>query len=376
MEYSIGEELQMVISPLAARELVTMSGIASGELFAWNVRQWLGKKTKVNRDVEQSIRDKSEHKYFPAFHNGLTILCKSLKVADGKSISISGYAVVNGCQSLNGLYENKADITDDLRILTKFIKISPETPLARKITDHTNNQNGTTYRDLQSNNPIQTRLQTEVHSRYPGEFRYRIKRGEHPEWDQEGAIVIENELAARLLLAYDVKEPWSCHQTYKLFDELHAAIFGRPEVTGDRIVAVHEIFQASKEKLGLLDNSLFARYGLTKYLMLYLVREALVTDEVGNELWNQPSAFLEQPRGRRRIRYSVGKLSQTLARLLDKEITRRSAPDPFDFKRDLKSQKTVRDLATTVIAHYQITMDSALTPRFSQIWKESGKKKV
>jgi hypothetical protein len=42
----------MVLAPVAARELVAMSGIASGELFAWNVRQWLGQKTKVNREVE------------------------------------------------------------------------------------------------------------------------------------------------------------------------------------------------------------------------------------------------------------------------------------------------------------------------------------
>src|SRR5208283_4333317 len=132
--------------------------------------------------------------------------------------------------SLTGLYENRAALTPALRILTKFIQIPPESTLARKITDHTNNQNGTTYRDLQSNNPIQTRLQTEVNTHYAKDFCYRIKRGEHPEWEAEK--VIENELAARILLAYDVKEPWSCHQTYRLFDDLHASIFGRPEVNG------------------------------------------------------------------------------------------------------------------------------------------------
>src|SRR5207249_352561 len=136
LDYPIGTDLRMVIAPVAAQELVTMQGISSGELFAWNVRQWL-KKTKVNRDIEQSIRQQDEHKYFPAFHNGLTVLCKSLTLTKDK-ITVAGYAVVNGCQSLTGLYENKKQITSDLRILTKFIRISPDTPLALKITDHTN----------------------------------------------------------------------------------------------------------------------------------------------------------------------------------------------------------------------------------------------
>jgi len=69
-----------------------------------------------------------------------------------------------------------------------------------------NSQQRTTARDLQSNNPIQTRLQQEINS---GKLRYRIKRGERPEWEAEK--VIENELAARILLAFDVKQPWSCH---------------------------------------------------------------------------------------------------------------------------------------------------------------------
>jgi hypothetical protein len=373
IEYPINPDLKMVIAPLAATELVAMRGIASGELFAWNVRQYLGKKTKVNRDVEISIQTTAEHKYFPAFHNGLTILCKSVD-AEKKTITISGYAVVNGCQSLTGLYENKARLTSDLRIMTKFIQIAPDSALARKITDHTNNQNGTTYRDLQSNNLLQTRLQSEIGSRYPGEFYYRIKRGEHlADWPPEK--VIENELAARILLAYDLKEPWTCHQTYKLFDELHTRIFGRQEVNGDRIVAVREIYHAAIGRLPIMANEMFSKYGLTKFTLLYLVREALQTDDTGNRLITRPSEFLKEPKGRARLFHVIGEMAQTLVRLLDGEITRRSKPDPFDFKRELKSPNTVRTISGTIIAQYQITVDSKLTPSFGQLWQRSERKR-
>lgn len=369
MDYPIGADLKMAIAPLAAQELVKMQGISNGELFAWNVRQWL-KKTKVNKDIERSIKNPDEHKYFPAFHNGLTVLCKSMTVASDK-ITISGYAVVNGCQSLTGLNENKKQITSDLRILTKLIQISPDTPLALKITDHTNNQNGTTHRDLQSNSPIQTRLQAEVNSSYKGKFYYRIKRGEHPEWPVDK--VIENELAARILLAFDLKEPWSCHQTYRLFDELHSRIFGRPEVDADRIVTLYNVYECVIDKLGLIDNQLFARYGLTRFLALYLLREALEADEEGKKFCLNPSAFIKQPKGKSRLLECIDKISRVVVQLVDGEVKRRDADkdNPFDFKRELKSPNPVRDLESRVVPFYQIAVGSNLAPTFSGEWKKS-----
>jgi hypothetical protein len=366
MPYSIGTDLNMIIAPLLAAELVGMDGIANGDLFAWNVRQWLGRKTTVNKSVAASIQTSSEHKYFPAFHNGITILCKSLKVKDSK-ITIAGYAVVNGCQSITSLYDNKKKITSDLRILTKVIEIAADTELARKITDHTNNQNGTTARDLQSNNPVQTRLQTEIHEKYPKEFYYRIKRGEHPEWPKER--VIENELIARILLAFDLNKPETWSQNYKLFDDLHGEIFGRPEVTADRVVYLFETYHAIYTKLDLLDDKLFADYTLTRWLVLYLVREALLTDDFGRKLYDDPSSFLSQPNGRKRLKECMSHIAQNIVRLLNGDVNRRkSASEYFDYKKELKNRDYISGLRSQLIPQYQIVLDSGHTESFQQKW--------
>ena len=370
MEYPIEVGVNMVVAPIAASELLRMDGIASGELFAWNVRQWLGKKTKVNKDIARSIATTTEHKYFPAFHNGLTVLCRSLKLTTDK-ITIDGYAVVNGCQSLTGLYENQGKISDDLRLLTKVVSVAPDTMLANKITDHTNNQNGTTHRDLKSNSLVQTRLQSEIHDKYSGEVYYRIKRGEHPEWPS--AQVIENELAARCLLAFDLRDPSSCHQTYKLFDEKYADIFGRKEVTADRIVAVNEIYKTIVRNLGIVtnENRLFASYTLTRFLVLYLVREALETDPVGQEFFQNPSAFMKEENGRARLKECMESLVKSVIRPLDNEVARLSnLSEVYDYKRQLKSPKSVGEMRTTVIAHYQVILDNGYAPRFSDQWTE------
>jgi len=105
-KYPIGPDLQMVMAPIPATELLKMQGISNGDLFAWNVRQWL-KNTTVNKAIAKSLKSPSEHRYFPAFHNGMTVLCEKLS-AENDKITIAGYSVVNGCQSLNAISENRA----------------------------------------------------------------------------------------------------------------------------------------------------------------------------------------------------------------------------------------------------------------------------
>jgi len=156
--------------------------------------------------------------------------------------------------------------------------------------------------------------------------------------------VIENELAARILLAFDLKEPWSCHQTYKLFDELHSRIFGRKEVDGDRIVTLYMVYLCVMGKLGSIDNQLFARYGLTRFLVLYLLREALETDELGKKCCLNPSTFVKQPQGKARFLESIDKVSQVVVQLIDGEVKRRDADKEkeFDSPENGRSQKKRR----------------------------------
>ena len=246
------------IAPLAVKELLQMQGISNQYLFDWNVRKSLGR-TKVNKEIEQSIDNVTEHPNFLLYHNGLTILAESVTL-DGTKLTISGYSVVNGCQSITSFYNHQGKVSDELRVLTRVIRVSPESDLAAKITRRTNNQNGITPRDLQSNSVIQSRLQNEFTASYPDVF-YRIKRGE----ESSAARIIENEMAARILLAFDLRQPWTCHQTYKLFDELHADIFGRPEVNASRILALYSIYEVIERIKPKIKDQRFANYSITPF---------------------------------------------------------------------------------------------------------------
>jgi hypothetical protein len=378
LQHPIESGLEMIIAPLSASELVKMEGIANQELFAWNLRYQL-KRSPVNKAINKSLETPSEHKYFPAFHNGLTVLAEKISLNSGKGtpkkITVSGYAVVNGCQSLSVLYHSKPNITKDLKILTKLVNVSPKSELALKITDHTNRQNGITGRDLQSNNPLQTRLQSEVHREYLNEVFYRIARGEHPEWTQ--GKVIENDVMARILLAFDLGEPHSCHQHYRLFEDLHAAIFGRPEVNADRVVALSDIDKVITAQLPIMEDKPFAYYSLTRFLFHYLLRQALEIDKNdGLNFCRKPSDYLNEKDGRLRLKRCVKPIIEALMNIVDADLKRRQEEEgvAFDYKKDLKSPTKIADIRSKVIPHYQMGIGSKFTQSFSNLWKKSKKK--
>jgi len=133
---------------------------------------------------------------------------------------------------LSTFFHNANLLTDDLRVIAKVIKLN-DAELARQITVNSNNQNAIKPRDLKSTNEIQLRLKEEFENFLGGKYDLEIKRGQEA---ADGATIITNEEAGRLLLAYDLNEPQSCHQVYKLFDEKYSEIFARPAVSARRIV--------------------------------------------------------------------------------------------------------------------------------------------
>ena len=191
-EYIVDENIRAIIAPIKASQLVKLHGISDQSIFAYNVRGPLGR-TNVNRDIVATLKDATSHKMFPLFHNGITIIAAQAEAKDG-TLTASDYYVVNGCQSLTSLYNNQGLLTDNLRILVKFIRMDPRSDWAAKITQFSNNQNGVKARDFKSNNQIQIRLQNEFEKNYSTEYVLEIKRGE-----ASGAgIVISNEEAGLL----------------------------------------------------------------------------------------------------------------------------------------------------------------------------------
>ncbi len=364
-QYTVDEQTKSIIAPVKANELVQLTGIGDQSIFAPNLRGHLGN-TKVNRDIVKSIKEPDKHKLFPLFHNGITVICENLDHDSASDrIAIRGYGIVNGCQSMKSLYDNRRFIGDDLRVLTRFIQVDKESDLLPMITTYSNNQNGIKARDFKSNNAIQVRLQEEFEKHYNSEFFFEIKAGE----SDESKECISNEAAGLLLLAFDVKEPWSTHQKYKVFDEKYTDIFARPEVNADRIILLMSTMQQIQESLSSLENQLIANYSLTRYIMLYTLREILEKDELGIALIRNPQPFVRDVSDRDRLVQSIRHILNDM--VVDTNAELQEIEEEFDYKSKFKSPEWVRQFTNKIVGSYIKLVQRGRVDSFQQEWTKA-----
>jgi len=351
-----------VIVSVKANELVKIPGIADQSVFAYNVRGALGS-TNVNKDIVKSIKDKSLHKQFPLFHNGITIVANKIEETSDK-LKIDTFFVVNGCQSLMALYNNRKDLTDDLRILTKFVQVSIDSDLSKTITHFSNNQNGVKARDFKSNNTIQVRLQNEIRTRYGSEYFYEIKRGEIP-----GSLkVISNENSGILLMSFDLKEPWNTHRKYQVFDEKYTEIFGRPEVTADRIVMLNLIDNAISLKLSSVNNQLVAKYVLTRFVLLYMLRQIFDNDLTGQQLLKAPEDFVYEINNRNHFIDVISKIIDDIIVDFNGEVD--NLGEDFDYRSKLRDEAWVKNLSKEIVGSYLKLVKRGRIDSFELDWKK------
>lgn len=343
-EYIVDTNTRAIIVPVKARELTALRGIADQSLFDRNVRGTLGN-TKVNRDIVASIRDTSVHKLFPLFHNGITVICQQMTQTPEK-ITVDGYFVVNGCQSLNSLFDNKTALTDNLRVLTKIIQMDVTSDLAERVTRYSNNQNGIKARDFKSNSTIQVRLQNEFSSHYNGRFCLEVKRGEN----LPSGEAISNEDAGLYFMAFDLKEPWGTHRKYQVFDEKYSDIFGRPEVTADRIVFCHMLMRCTQEAIPRLNNQLFGKYALTKYALLYILRLILEEDEIGKDMIRRPAIYVRDAATQQQLQLCLKSIINDIIIDVNGEVD--PLGDDFDYRGKLRDTQWVQTLARAVVGNH------------------------
>ena len=340
-----GTLAQTYVYPVKATELVQLAGIDDGTLFSQNVRQSLGN-TKVNKALRASVLDSDEHEKFPLYHNGVNILCSEVvPSADNQSLTIKNYVVVNGAQSISTFKKNAGCLTDDLRVFAKIVQLK-DADLAKKITVNSNNQNAIKPRDLKSTNEVQLRLKADFQSTLDGLYDLEIKRGQEC---RAGSEIITNEEAGRLLLAFDLNEPYTCHQVYKLFDDKYTEIFARPEVTAYRVIFLKKVMERISMVMDSIDSKPLSRYGLTRFFLLSTIGEILKKTDVGTEVWRAPEKLFTSSKLDEFLT-NIDSILTTIVIDLNYEVQNQG--DGFDYKGDLKSPVKVKDLRENILKSY------------------------
>lgn len=338
----------LIYVAIRASDLVALPGIDDSRIFAQNVRLGLGS-TRVNDDILATVKTKGEHASFLTFHNGLTIVAKTILLR-GSTLRIQDFSVCNGCQSLLTFYNNRHLLSDELQVLVRIVKVGDDRRLPEVIAYRTNNQNPISLRDLASNDVTQVRLKTEFDQLFGRACKYAIKRGE-----EEDVSQLPNELAGRLLLALYIGEPWSTHQKYRIFGDLESKIFSY-HVSAPHIRLAQLLYEVIEPRLVTIENQRLARYGLTHLLLLFLVGELMRLSSAGKRLLANPIDALSTNTGTNPKEAAILVQASSLVNWLITELNytvRELGGDSYDYKREFKSPKAISTLRDSFLKAFE-----------------------
>jgi hypothetical protein len=209
-------------------------------------------------------------------------------------------------------------------------------------------------------------LQNEFSQSYPGEYFYEIKRGE-----ASGEVIfISNEDAGLWLRAFDLKEPWITHRRFEVFEDKHAELFGRPEVTADRIVLCEVILEAVDKTFPKIQNTLFGKYALTRYLLLYIVREILESDAMFSDISEKPGKFVKFVGDRDHFRACITRILGDVVIDLNSEMDGQG--ENFYYRDRLRDPKWVGEISRRVVADYSKLVQRGRISSFKDEWAARG----
>ncbi len=343
---SDGGTVQVAVGIVSAKQLISLPGLVDLSLFARNVRLSEGR-TRINRELGQTIDQPAEHALFMAYHNGLTILTHGLTVT-GTKLRLDGITVVNGCQSLLTLYDHQAKVTDDLRLLVKVIAVESQTDLADKITYRSNNQNPVDIRDQRSTDAVQRDLQSQMKECYGTELFFAIREGERP----TAPNVLDNKSAAQLLMAIYLKEPWNAVRKVRLFDADYRRIFDHT-INAHKLYLLNLLSEVVNEQRDELDPELRASFASIRFTLAFLLSQVLRKSDRGSQLLEAPERWL--PGQRAEVKAALTPLAQQIVRSVNHYVTsevqdRRDRGEDFDPKVAFKSRSEVGKLEHQVIS--------------------------
>ncbi len=264
---------QAVIAAIPLKECIRIPGIKDGSLFRKNVRQSLGNSNKVNKGIARTIKNNAEDFFF--FHNGITAICSSLDL-EGNVLHTKELNVVNGCQSLNTIYNCSETVkaNSDGYIMFKFYEISdPET--SDKITTNTNSQSAVKARDLRSNDKSVLALKKAYENRYPDGY-FKTKRGETVnEAKYNTAHIIDLTDLGKELIAWQSQRPTISYSETKIFDKYFNQLFDK-NYDPEKIQALNDLFNSVKAKWTEdnpmeLNQALLAMKAYAPYHHLYTI---------------------------------------------------------------------------------------------------------
>lgn len=189
-------------------------GINRGAFYD-NVRDYLGETNPVNADIERTIKSEAQRNLFSVLNNGITIVARKV-VPSGDMFEISGFQVVNGCQTSHVLFNNRGHVTDDMYLTVKLIE-TDDIDLSSSVIKATNSQSVVMKEAFATIKPYHKRLEDFFSAMNMNGHRYYYERRPHQFDDNEevnSSQIVSAPLLIKSFVSVVIEEPHKVHFYY------------------------------------------------------------------------------------------------------------------------------------------------------------------
>ena len=164
----------MIVSVIDIYEMVKESYNQNYNLVRNNIRDYMGK-TTFNKYIAETLENEDERSNFLYYNNGITIICDEMSTGyllDRGKYRLVNPQVVNGCQTVNTIYDTLSMIGDineikkrfsNCYVMTKILIIDNDNKreLYQNIVTYNNSQNAIRRTDFEAIKPRFLRLRSE-----------------------------------------------------------------------------------------------------------------------------------------------------------------------------------------------------------------------
>lgn len=250
------------------------------DAFNDNVRIYLRQRSRINRNIKETILKEEDNYKFFYYNNGITITCDNFSYPKGQRdpiIDIKNLQVVNGGQTIHAIYDaffENPEKLEDIDILCRIYETN-DSRLSADIAEYTNSQNPVKGRDLRSIDYVQLKLEKELSL---SGYYYERKRNQYV--DKEKNKRIDAEKVGQVLMAFFNKMPSEAKNKKSLiFSEKYDEVFN-DEINSEKVLVAYNLFEKIEEektkfkkgiKPSTYEKELYILHA--SYYILYFIQE-------------------------------------------------------------------------------------------------------
>jgi len=234
------------------KSLLDDDGNLNENVFNENIRVYLRKHTRINKQIYSSIENREENFKFFFYNNGITAICDSYSHpnTDSPIVDLKNFQIVNGGQTIHSIYEAyKNGLEENIKNIYLLLRIYEvkEREIGQAIARFTNTQNPVRSRDVMANDAVQIKLQKEL--RRKG-WWYERKRYEYRDSRIDNEKKIDAEKLGQVILSFYLEKPGSAkNKKQEIFGSFYNEVFNEDKISSEYVLLPYLLYKGIEKDI-------------------------------------------------------------------------------------------------------------------------------